>query len=266
MNVKEQGVELLNNYFDKIYLITIPRSWENRKERVLRNLNGLHYDIFWGCDGQQLRDETLNNLTDLKKSVFWIEHYHLLRYKATVSRPLTLSEIGCSESHRRVYEDVVEKGYDKVLILEDDAMLWEPGLKALEGAMKQLPQDWDLWYLGYRWHDCESFLSKLKRKFILSGQFIVNPFAAFKEYQRQSVCYPRKYKKNTWHAGLHAGTHAYAIKGRAAGILLSENTPIIFPADMLLAHCHLKKRIKAYISVPQIFREDQSLTSTVLNQ
>lgn len=266
MNSKEHGIELLNQYFDQIYLITIPRSWEGRKDRAKHNLSDINYKIFWGCDGRDLDENSLNNIADLKKSVFWIEHYHLLRYKTKTSRPLTLSEVGCAESHRLVYKDIVDKGFEKALILEDDAMLWGPGLVVFSYALSQLPRDWDLWYLGYRWHDCESTVSRMKRKLMLGAHFILNPPSAIKEYRRQRICYPHKFRKNIWYAGLHAGTHAYAITNKAAKILYSENTPIVFAADMLLAHCHLNRKISAYIAVPQIFREDQSFSSTVLNQ
>jgi glycosyl transferase family 25 len=38
-------------------------------------------------------------------------------------RPLALSEIGCALSHRRIYQGMIDRGLDRAIILEDDAIL-----------------------------------------------------------------------------------------------------------------------------------------------
>lgn len=262
----QKCLEAVNKFFDHIYLVSIPRSWEQRQFRAEHNLHGLNYTFFSGCDGRALAPEQVTSIADLEKARKFLEYYHLLRYGEAPQRTLTLSELGCSESHRMVYRDILNNKYSRVLILEDDAMLWRAGLISFPNMVRQLPSQWDLWYLGYRWHDCESLLARLKRKALLFLKTCFNPENARKDRKMQKLKYPVPFRKNIWKAGLHAGTHAYAITRNAAEILLRENTPIYLPADLALAHLHLQSVLKAYISVPQVFREDQSFETTVLNQ
>ncbi|MCS6979514.1 MAG: glycosyltransferase family 25 protein [Flavobacteriales bacterium] len=262
----ETSVQLLNQYFDHIYLITIPRSWEKRKEKLQKNLAGIRYSVFEGFDGKQHKPEEIAALSDEKKGSEYLDFFHVLRYGKPVYRNLTPSEVGCGVSHNWVFRDILEKGYDKVLILEDDAMIWEPGLSAFPKMLKELPPDWDLWYLGYRWHDCESLLARVKRKSLLALKFIVNPSEGKKEHTRQKTVYPKYWKKHIWKAGLHAGTHAYAIRRKTAEKLWAENTPVYLSSDMLLAKVYLDGKITSYISVPQVFKDDQSFETTILHQ
>lgn len=266
MNSSSSNLSLLNQFFDRIYLVTIPRSWEARKDKIQQNLSGLNYTLFDGCDGRALSKTFLNENVAIEKAAEWMEYYHLFRYNTYIHRTLTPSEIGCSESHRMVYQDILNKGYNNALILEDDAMIWKPGLDAFKKSLESLPDDWDVWYLGYRWHDCESPAAKLKRKILLGLKLVMEPSSGKKELSKQKVFYPKKISRHIWKAGFHAGTHAYAVTGKSAKTLLEENTPIYLAADILLAHLYLNGKLNSYISVPQVFREDQSFKTTILNQ
>jgi len=259
-------LKALNAFFNCIYLVTIPRSFEKRKDKIKKNLAGLQYKIFYGCDGTVLTEEARKALCDYNRAKKYLEYYSLLRYGKSYNRDLTPSELGCAMSHKMVYEDMLAHHYEKCLILEDDAVLYSPGLKKIPLMIRELPSDWGLWYLGYRWHDSESMLSRLKRKIFLFVNFLVHYKKALEEKKRHKIFYPREFKKNIWVAGFHAGTHGYAITLETAELLLKENTPICLVADMLLAHVHLNGKVKAYVSVPQVFRDDQQMTSTVLNQ
>lgn len=259
-------IDFLNKFFDCIYLVTIERSWNKRKERIFKNLEGINFFKFEGLDGKKMSLSEIESITDQKRAREFLDYFHLLRYRKLANRNLTPSEVGCTASHNMIYKDIIQKDYVKILILEDDAMLWPPGIKLFQEMVQQLPPDWDIWYLGYRWHDCESKIAYWKRKFLLLLKFLQNSAEALQEEKRQSIIFPKYHTRNIWKAGLHAGTHAYAITSRAAKILLKENEPIYLPADMALAHLHLKGILKAYISVPHVFREDQSFETTVLNQ
>ncbi|MEY4571679.1 MAG: hypothetical protein RLZ10_890, partial [Bacteroidota bacterium] len=56
-----RGFDLLNEYYDKIYVVTIPRSFKEREIKIRQNLKGLNYTVFWGVDGTKL------NNTDIKE-------------------------------------------------------------------------------------------------------------------------------------------------------------------------------------------------------
>ena len=55
---------------------------------------------------------------------------------------------GCALSHRSIWNDMVASGYSRVAIFEDDAILSQNFQDELKRAWKQLPKNFDLFYLG----------------------------------------------------------------------------------------------------------------------
>ncbi|KAK9499358.1 hypothetical protein O3M35_002406 [Rhynocoris fuscipes] len=66
-------------------------------------------------------------------------------------RPMKVGEIGCFLSHYGIWKEVSEKGYERVMVLEDDVR-FEPffnqKMYSLLEEIKQLKFKWDLIYLG----------------------------------------------------------------------------------------------------------------------
>ena len=66
-------------------------------------------------------------------------------------RPLTYGEIGCFMSHYNIWQDMVARDLQTVLILEDDIRFEAFFIQKLEHLMKELkskPEQWDLVYIG----------------------------------------------------------------------------------------------------------------------
>ncbi|KAG5887519.1 hypothetical protein JTB14_022132 [Gonioctena quinquepunctata] len=65
-------------------------------------------------------------------------------------RPMTLGEIGCFMSHFNIWNEIVEKGYETTLVLEDD-IRFEPYFRLkvqnVMAEVRRLP-GWDLVYFG----------------------------------------------------------------------------------------------------------------------
>src|ERR1700712_6113363 len=101
----------LENYFDKILVITLGRATE-RQEQVRKNLSGLAFEFFYGTDKQNL------NWEQIKEDKIYDEDKakKLHRY----GKGMILGHLACALSHRSVYEYVLEMGYKRVLIFEDD--------------------------------------------------------------------------------------------------------------------------------------------------
>jgi GR25 family glycosyltransferase involved in LPS biosynthesis len=55
---------------------------------------------------------------------------------------------GCALSHRSIWEDVVKKGYQNVLICEDDAMISDSFDRDFQNCYYHIPKDYDVLYLG----------------------------------------------------------------------------------------------------------------------
>lgn len=56
--------------------------------------------------------------------------------------------MGCWDSHRRLFTQVKNDNLDMVLVLEDDIEVCENFNDKLKTVMEELPEDWDLLYLG----------------------------------------------------------------------------------------------------------------------
>ena len=132
--------EPLNNYFDKIYVITLKRATD-RHLHIQQELDGLKYSIFYGADKMDLDLEelALQNEYDPERAV----------KQNIMHKRMTAGEVGCSLSHKKIYEDVINQQYKKVLILEDDVVIDRQNIMLFDSISSELPDNWQLWYLGH---------------------------------------------------------------------------------------------------------------------
>jgi hypothetical protein len=56
--------------------------------------------------------------------------------------------LGCTDSHRRLFNFAKENNIETLLVMEDDIEVGENFNEQLDKIMDQLPEDWDLVYLG----------------------------------------------------------------------------------------------------------------------
>jgi len=241
----------LNDYFDHIYVITLKRATE-RQQKIAEELKGLNYSFFFGADKNDFSIDELKEkgIYDKEKAKA-IHRYH---------RPMNGGQIGCSWSHKLVYEDVLQKGYSKALILEDDVKADE-GIWTFAEVMNELPPDWELLYFDYHKNIDSSFATKLKQQV-----YHVQKLIGGLKWSHETInnLYAKDHSTHLKKAGYHMYTSAYAITESAAKELLKMQTPIAYIADDLLAHAVTNNVIKGFISVPKLFtQESQSDKSSV---
>lgn len=117
------------NFFDIIYCINLPSSTER-----------------WNEVEKQFKRVGINNR--IKK--IWTDP------PPKSQKPINFSyagEFGCSLSHMKIYAHAASENYNNILILEDDVWFNEKTenmFKQLENAIKELPKNWDILYLGGR--------------------------------------------------------------------------------------------------------------------
>uniref|UniRef100_A0A8C5G1G4 Procollagen galactosyltransferase 2-like n=1 Tax=Gouania willdenowi TaxID=441366 RepID=A0A8C5G1G4_GOUWI len=126
-----------------IYLINLKRRLD-RRIRMLKTMDSVGLDATFtdAVDGKALNSSQLQALG--------IEM--MPDYKDPYSgRVLTRGEIGCFLSHHSIWTEMVDRGLQKVLVLEDDVRL-EPRFKRrLQAIMENVNKaqlDWDLIYVG----------------------------------------------------------------------------------------------------------------------
>ena len=240
----------LNKFFDHIYVITLEREIE-KQERVAELLDGLNYEFFYGVDKKDLTLDALieNKIYDEQKAI------ELHRY----NKPMNTGLIGCCWSHRNVYEDILQKGYKKVLILEDDAVPQKEGFAELEETLAELPGNWELLYMDYH----KNIKRNLGTFFVVLYYHVIRFFNRMKwSHTTIANLYCKKFSKHIKHAGYHDYTSAYAITDTAAKQLLALQQPIAFLADNLLAHACTNKLVTGFITIPKVFAQSGKIEKT----
>ncbi len=238
--------EFLNSYFDKIYVISLRRATD-RQAAVKQHLEGLNYEIFWAVDKKDFNVEEViaSGIYDEAKA---------LRINRHGDKKLLSGEIACAWSHRNLYSTIVKEGYERVLIFEDDVVPKNRILELLPQTFAQLPENWELLYLGFLQNEEVSAKHWRKKQFYK----LLATFNAYKWLTRKHVnnLYPKPYSAHLRIAGLHDCTHAYALSKSAAEKLLKAQTPIYSTSDELMTHQVIRGNLNAFICNPTFFDQE----------
>ena len=234
----------LQQYFDKILIVSVPR-FTDRHQRVEKNLEGLLFNFFWGADKLELDYNTIKTDGTYNEKI--------AQKLQRQGKALNLGEIACSLSHRMVYAEMIKNNWKKVLILEDDVLPIAENLTKIPAALNELPDNWELVYLGYLKH--EQVTTGLKVK-----QFFYKFISAFGlmawSYKMVTNLLPKPFSRHLKKAGFHDCTHAYAITLAAAKKLLAAQTPVVYRADDLLSATILKGELNAFVTEPKFFDQE----------
>lgn len=149
---------------------------------------------------------------------------------------LNNGEIGCFQSHREIYKLIVENGWKKTLILEDDALISPSIIQSFDEKYNEVPKDWQMLYLGHRNYDS-----------------IIN------EARPDTFALKKQVSENVWAADGCWLTHAYAIDISAAQFLV-DNTQVMYGSiDNVLSD--IQKHLKVYAFHPNLIVQDKSKSS-----
>lgn len=248
-----QMFECLNSFFDNIYIISLQRS-RNRHELLLKQLEGLEYEFFWGDEGERL------DLKQLQDNNLYSEE--LAKKKSSSNIPLTRGEIGCSLSHVEIYKDMLNKDYEKVLIFEDDIKVDVKAADSISKAFEELPDDWEFLYLGYLERaDGITFKGRVMINFLIP---LVNLFKRNKyDPERLRRKFYKPFSENLEVSGKHSGTHAYGITKEGAKKLLEFQTPVIQAPDNAVGEMCMDGTLNAYRLKTQAFYQNRELPTTI---
>ncbi|MEO7923531.1 MAG: glycosyltransferase family 25 protein [Chitinophagaceae bacterium] len=236
--------DLLKQYFDKVLVLTVPR-FKERQEKVKQRLAGIDFEFFYGVDKNDL-DETAIAAS-----------YHYDKRNTLAIRqyfpPLNTGEIACSLSHRNIYQAMMDQNWKRVLVFEDDVVPDEQNLPLLFDALKELPANWELFYLGYLKNEKVNAGRKIQQAWyrIMSVFGLTNiPWAMIKNRL------PKNFSSSLMKAGFHDCTHAYAVSLEGAKKLVSAQTPVIYRADNLLTALVLQEELNAFTSRSFLFNQE----------
>ena len=122
----------MNNFIENIYVINMDKD-THRLNNIYKecNKNNIKFERFTGIDASKLSIQEKN-----KYVTKFCQQY------------CTNNMIGCGLSHIKIYEDVIKKNYNNVLILEDDVYFIKNFHKNLNEVLEELPKDYDILYIG----------------------------------------------------------------------------------------------------------------------
>ncbi|MCF8261496.1 MAG: glycosyltransferase family 25 protein [Melioribacteraceae bacterium] len=246
-------IDSINEYFDCIYVLNIERNVD-RRINIQEKLNGLRYVFFEGVDGQKLDLEELE-----QQSIYSSEDTIKNSYNRELMSP---NEVACSYSHINIYKDVVEKGFERVLILEDDIEIVLESKADFNNAMSELDPNWDLLYFSHGPNNTKMPFA------IWLRIYFIHPFINLFKKQKYSIdelknSFPKNYSQHLEIAGRHWGSMAYAISSKGAKIILSDLLPISRTADIALGNLCMKRKIKAYSMKKELFGVNLNIQTSI---
>jgi glycosyl transferase family 25 len=201
--------------FPPIWVVSLKRSNE-RREFISQHLNklGLPAQFVDAVDGHDLSQEQLASLYDEQKAVELLQ------------RKLIPEEIGCSLSHLKLYQKMIDEKVDEAVILEDDALI-APVFTQVVSQRTLFAPDWELILLCH-WNNKEKYISYRQRKTIHNQYKLVKFFDP------------------------PFGTVAYLLRRSAAQKLLSHAFPVRMPADTLISNMTKITGVRVYGISPVI--------------
>ena len=118
---------------DKCLVLSLERRGD-RREFMQKQLEreGITYSFLDAVDGQLLKTELLPESLISKTS----------------KENLSNGQFGCALSHYDIWLQMLEKGWDNLLLFEDDTVIDENFKAKLEIVMKEVPDDFDYLILG----------------------------------------------------------------------------------------------------------------------
>jgi glycosyl transferase, family 25 len=240
----QEYFQLLNKYYDKIYVLSVTPAIGRRKLFAER-FKGLEYSFFFGADK--------NKFTIEEVTASGIFNEALTRKHHRFGKTMKHGEIACSWSHKMIYENMLANDYNRILIFEDDAVPDEKMVKKITDILNEIPEDCELLMWGWDKNGTSNFGKRLKQ-LIYHIQHNIGKLKWDHRIIRN--IYAKKFSNHLKKAGFHDYNYAYAINRIGAKKLLSMQTPIQYIADNLLAYAATKSIINGYITWPQVFLHD----------
>ncbi|HUR66932.1 MAG TPA: glycosyltransferase family 25 protein [Chitinophagaceae bacterium] len=246
--------EVLQSYVDKVLVLTVPR-FRERQQKVKQRLEGISFEFFYGCDKNELTPQFIHQHYTYDKKNSLAVSYNF--------KPLNTGEIACSLSHRNIYQAMIDNNWQRVLVLEDDVVPDKDKLVLLKDCLNELPDDWELLYLGYMKNERPTFGRKIKQ-----GWYKIMAALGMSRIPLKMIKnrLPKNYSTHLWKAGFHDCTHAYAVSISGAKKLLAVQTPVIYRADNLLSALVMKDEIKAFASKSFLFNQEVFTDNTDQSQ
>jgi glycosyl transferase family 25 len=239
----EAFFDRLNSYYDSIYVVSVAAA-EARRALFAERFKGLDYHFFFGAD------KSLFTIAEAEAKGVYNEK--LARHHHRFGKDMKHGEIACSWSHKMIYEEMLSKNYERVLIMEDDAVPDPSAIQNIPAILEEVPEDHELLFWG--WDKNGSSSGRFVKKWIYHIQHSMGRLKW--NHKMIKNLYARPYSAHLKIAGFHDYTYAYGLTRSGAEKLTAMQTPVQYIADNLLAHAATNEIVKGYIVWPRVFLHD----------
>lgn len=135
---------VFNRFFDKIFIINL-KDATKRLKTVSKQYRkkGIKFDVYEGIDGR------CKEVSECNKKQKSFEKTYGVKYGKRIKNPKErLPASSLTLAHKLIYTEMLEQGWDRILISEDDVWFHKDSEKRFKKAIEELPDDWDMLYLG----------------------------------------------------------------------------------------------------------------------
>lgn len=238
------------NKIAKIFVINLDRSEYryNRINPILSNVFTIPHTRFSAIDGSKVNftinstsqkqtfKDALNNkikfLDDITVSCSDDVNIEINKFSyLSIYKRRFPGEIGCYCSHRVLWKKVIDSGYDKVMILEDDIQFGNNVVNRIEHALREVGDKADILFLGF------NYIYKSN----ISNSLSSNGFIKVEDEI--------------------TSTEGYIITQKGARILYENSYYYRDPVDVLISNAIVSADISAYALWPRVV--DQALQSDI---
>lgn len=131
-----------NIFFDKIFIINLDKSYD-RWNKITNNLNNIGITNIERQPGYYIP----RNVKKINQKLY--NNLEAYGGKYLKDKNYILNVIGTNIAHYHIVKKAMLRGYDKILILEDDSYLLNNFKSNFKNAIENL-DNWDLIYLGFK--------------------------------------------------------------------------------------------------------------------
>ena len=182
--------------------------------------NNLNLNFIYICHYNKLIERKKSISQQLSKynltNYIFVEHFDkefLLKDEVKKIYPnieianMTLGEKSLALKHSWIVNDAYVNKYESILVLEDDAILCDDFVNKFNQDKEQLPNDWDIGWIGSCFHLNEPYIdginvyptkrgSRCTHAFCLSRKFMTNMHKEFFNINQPSDCFYNYIIKN----------------------------------------------------------------------
>jgi GR25 family glycosyltransferase involved in LPS biosynthesis len=135
---------IFNRFFNKIFIINL-KDAKTRLEKVSKEYKkrGIKFDVYEAVDG---RCKKVSVCKDKQRE---FSKLYGVKFGTKIKNPKErMPASSLTLSHRLIYIEMIKQGWERILISEDDVWIKNDADKRFAKGIDELPDDWDMLYLG----------------------------------------------------------------------------------------------------------------------